>query len=68
MPLWRKAAPGCMYPTSVASDALIAATALVHGMAVVTRNVSDFEPPGSSHRQCLGAVAMVAYGLMHKGN
>ncbi len=25
-------------------DALIAATALVHGMQVVTRNVSDFEP------------------------
>lgn len=29
-------------------DALIAATALVHGMAVVTRNVSDFEPTGVS--------------------
>jgi predicted nucleic acid-binding protein len=27
-------------------DGLIAATALVHGMAVVTRNVSDFEPMG----------------------
>ncbi|MFH0727716.1 MAG: type II toxin-antitoxin system VapC family toxin [Pseudomonadota bacterium] len=27
-------------------DALIAATALVHGMAIVTRNVSDFEPTG----------------------
>lgn len=25
-------------------DAIIAATALVHGMTVVTRNVSDFEP------------------------
>ena len=25
-------------------DALIAATALVHGMAVVTRNVADFKP------------------------
>jgi len=25
-------------------DALIAATALVHGMAVVTRNVADFQP------------------------
>ena len=27
-------------------DALIAATALAHGMAVVTRNVVDFEPAG----------------------
>lgn len=27
-------------------DALIAATALVHGMTVVTRNVDDFEPTG----------------------
>lgn len=27
-------------------DALIAATALVHGMSVVTRNVRDFEPMG----------------------
>lgn len=27
-------------------DGLIAATALVHGMAVVTRNVADFEPMG----------------------
>jgi toxin FitB len=27
-------------------DALIAATALVHGMTVVTRNTSDFEPTG----------------------
>jgi toxin FitB len=27
-------------------DCLIAATALVHGMTVVTRNVSDFEPCG----------------------
>lgn len=29
-------------------DALIAATALVHGMTVVTRNVVDFEPTGVS--------------------
>lgn len=29
-------------------DALIAATALVHGLTVVTRNVSDFEPTGVS--------------------
>lgn len=28
-------------------DGLIAATALVHGMTVVTRNVSDFEPTGA---------------------
>ncbi len=27
-------------------DALIAATALVHGMTVVTRNTRDFEPTG----------------------
>jgi toxin FitB len=27
-------------------DAFIAATALVHGMMVVTRNVADFEPTG----------------------
>lgn len=27
-------------------DALIAATALVHGMTVVTRNTADFEPTG----------------------
>ncbi|MFA7292224.1 MAG: type II toxin-antitoxin system VapC family toxin [Rhodocyclaceae bacterium] len=27
-------------------DALIAATALVHGMTVVTRNLSDFQPTG----------------------
>jgi predicted nucleic acid-binding protein len=27
-------------------DALIAATALVHGMTVVTRNTSDFQPTG----------------------
>jgi hypothetical protein len=27
-------------------DSLIAATALVHGLAVVTRNRCDFEPAG----------------------
>lgn len=27
-------------------DAIIAATAMVHGMTVVTRNVDDFEPTG----------------------
>lgn len=30
-------------------DALIAATALVHHMAVVTRNVADFETTGVAH-------------------
>jgi predicted nucleic acid-binding protein len=29
-------------------DALIAATAMVHGMTVVTRNVADFEPMGAA--------------------
>lgn len=29
-------------------DAFIAATALVHGMTVVTRNIADFEPLGVS--------------------
>jgi len=28
-------------------DALIAATALVHGMTIVTRNLADFEPTGA---------------------
>ena len=28
-------------------DALIAATALVHGLTVVTRNIGDFEPTGA---------------------
>lgn len=28
-------------------DALIAATAIVHGMTVVTRNLADFEPTGA---------------------
>jgi predicted nucleic acid-binding protein len=27
-------------------DALIAATALTHGLTVVTRNIADFEPMG----------------------
>ena len=27
-------------------DALIAATATVHGLTVITRNVADFEPMG----------------------
>ena len=33
-------------PGSAERDALIAATALVHSMTVVTRNVADFEPTG----------------------
>ena len=46
---WRKAAPVCMcrIPRSD-RDALIAATALVHGMTVVTRNVADFVATGVS--------------------
>jgi len=28
-------------------DALIAATALVHGLSVVTRNIADFAPTGT---------------------
>ncbi|MBB4279529.1 hypothetical protein GGE12_007346 [Rhizobium mongolense] len=34
-------------PQSI-NDAYIAATALVHGMTVVTRNAADFEPTGAS--------------------
>jgi predicted nucleic acid-binding protein len=33
-------------PRSV-RDALIAATALIHGLSVVTRNVADFAPTGA---------------------
>jgi predicted nucleic acid-binding protein len=41
------AAPGYMFPISAGErDALIAATALVHGMTVATRNVADFQPTG----------------------
>ncbi|WP_378736527.1 type II toxin-antitoxin system VapC family toxin [Nocardia brasiliensis] len=38
---------GLQVPTTrPVHDALIAATALVHGMTVATRNVCDFEPTG----------------------
>lgn len=38
-------------------DGLIAATALVHGMTVVTRNVADFEPTGVAVLNPWGRVA-----------
>jgi predicted nucleic acid-binding protein len=31
---------------TITEDAMIAATAIVHGMVVVTRNISDFGPLG----------------------
>jgi toxin FitB len=44
----RRAAPICMFPIGANEvDALIAATALIHGLAVVTRNVRDFEGIGA---------------------
>jgi predicted nucleic acid-binding protein len=41
----------CTQPRAAERDALIAATALVHGMTVVTRNVADFEPTGVANLQ-----------------
>ncbi|WP_312955450.1 type II toxin-antitoxin system VapC family toxin [Stutzerimonas nitrititolerans] len=41
-------------------DALIAATALVHGMTVVTRNVADFAPTGVPILDPWGSAAMTA--------
>lgn len=35
-------------PSASAEDTLIAATALVHGFTVVTRNVRDFAPTGAT--------------------
>ena len=40
---WGRLAAGDPLPVV---DALLAATALVHGLTVVTRNVADFEPAG----------------------
>ena len=47
----RAAFPGCASRRTRAGprplrDGLIAATALVHGLTVVTRNVADFAPTG----------------------
>ncbi len=42
----RACAPLHVPRTRPYADALIAATALVHGMTVVTRNVADFKIPG----------------------
>ena len=51
-------------------DALIAATALVHGMTVVTRNVSDFQATGVARTQSLALLSAIddelnriAYGI-----
>lgn len=38
-------------------DALIAATAMVHGLTVVTRNVADFEPIGVALLNPVGSAA-----------
>lgn len=45
-PIARRSARLHVPDTRPVRDALIAATALVHGMKVVTRNVADFEPTG----------------------
>ena len=42
----RRCAPSRVPDRRSDRDALIAATALVHGFAVVTRNVADFAPTG----------------------
>lgn len=43
-------------------DALIAATAIVHGMTVVTRNAVDFEPIGAALGPLHASVA-VPFGV-----
>jgi predicted nucleic acid-binding protein len=45
-PIVRRCAALHVPNTRPERDALIAATALVHGLTVVTRNVADFEPMG----------------------
>lgn len=46
LPVARRAATLHVPDPRPERDALIAATALVHGLIVVTRNVRDFEPTG----------------------
>ncbi|MGA4670591.1 type II toxin-antitoxin system VapC family toxin [Propionibacteriaceae bacterium Y1923] len=46
VPVARRAAQLHVPNPRPARDALIAATAMVHGLTVVTRNVADFEPMG----------------------
>jgi predicted nucleic acid-binding protein len=48
MPLSQRFARGSLFPALRAErDAFIAATALIHGMTVATRNVSDFAGTGA---------------------
>jgi toxin FitB len=46
VPVARRSAHLHVPRTRPVRDALIAATALVHGMTIVTRNVADFSPTG----------------------
>lgn len=43
----RRSATLCVPDPQPVRDSLIAATALVHGLVVVTRNVADFAPTGA---------------------
>jgi toxin FitB len=47
MPIARRSAALHVPDPRPVRDALIAATALVHGLTLVTRNVTDFEPTGA---------------------